>query len=98
MRSQRAETKEVAKCEKKRQQMAEVVYSQVQAEIQKEHTNQRRSSVKFSLKQLSTLTTGEELAEILENTSDPLTVQVIIITSTLRLKGLFFAITIMATH
>ena len=77
MRSHRAEEKESAKCEKKRQQMAEIVYGQVQAEMQQEQTKRRRSSSKFSLKQLSTLTTGEELAEILESTSDPLTVQVL---------------------
>ncbi|KAJ1525137.1 hypothetical protein ONE63_009973 [Megalurothrips usitatus] len=75
IRSQRAESKEVSKSEKKIHQLAETVYSQVQAEIQKEQMIKKKSCIKFSLKNLPNVTSGEELFEILESTSDPLSVQ-----------------------
>lgn len=76
VRSQRAESKEVAKCEKKRQQEAELLYNKVQAEVHKEQSKRRPSSVKLSRKYVSTLTSGEDLIELLENSSDPISVQV----------------------
>ncbi|XP_034254307.1 LOW QUALITY PROTEIN: breast cancer type 2 susceptibility protein homolog [Thrips palmi] len=75
VRSQRAESKEVAKCDKKREQLADKVYSQVQAELQQEQTKQKCSAKKFALKHVATLTSGEDLSDILENASDPLSVQ-----------------------
>ncbi|KAE8748304.1 hypothetical protein FOCC_FOCC004940 [Frankliniella occidentalis] len=75
VRSQRAESKEMTKSEKKRQQLAEVVYSQVQNELQLEHSKKKIKSVKCSLKNLSSITSGEELCNILESSADPLSVQ-----------------------
>lgn len=77
MRSQRAESKEVAKSERRREQLADKVYSEVQAELQQEQTKQKCSAKKFALKHVASLTTGEELCDILENASDPLSIQVI---------------------
>jgi len=77
VRSQRAESKEVAKCERRREQLADKVYSQVQAELQQEQTKHKCSAKKFALKHVPTLTSGEELSDILENASDPVSIQVI---------------------
>lgn len=77
MRCQRAESKEVARREKGREQLADKVYSQVQAELQQEQIKQKSSAKKFALKDVATITSGEELSNILENASDPISIQVI---------------------
>lgn len=85
VRSQRAEAKEVAKCERRREQLADKVYSQVQAELQQEQTRQKCSAKKFGLKHVANLTSGEELSDILENASDPLSIQSVLTDEQMRI-------------